>query len=54
MNSTTPGPVCFTGNKISSGQLNTQGQILLQTIYTNTLALNPSYAFTNLAVSNNN
>ena len=54
VNSATPGPACFANNKITPGLLNSQGQILLQTIYNNTLALNPSYAFTNLAVSNNN
>jgi hypothetical protein len=54
VNSATPGPACFAGNKITSGLLNSQGQVLLQTIYNNTLAKNPSYAFTNLAVSNNN
>lgn len=54
VNSATPGAGCFSGNKIPAGRLNTQGQILLQTIYNNTLAKNPSYAFTNLAVSNNN
>ena len=50
----TPGPACFTGNQISSTFINTPGQILLQTIYNNTLKLNPSYAFTDLAVSDNN
>ncbi len=53
-NSATPGPGCFAGNVIPLSAINSQGQILLQTIYKNTLAANPSYAFTNLSVSNNN
>ncbi|MGB6746268.1 MAG: TonB-dependent receptor, partial [Terracidiphilus sp.] len=54
VNSATPGPACFANNQISPSLLNGQGQILLQTIYNNTLKLNPSFAFTDLAVSNNN
>lgn len=53
-NSATPGPGCFQDNKIPAGRLNGQGQILLQTIYDNTLKANPSFAFDNAAVSDNN
>ena len=54
VNSATPGPGCFPGNIIPSNMIDPQTQILLQTIYSNTLALNPSYAFNNLSVSSNN
>lgn len=53
-NSATAGPGCVPGNVIPQGQINTQMQALLQIMYANTLGKNPQYAFTNLAVSNNN
>ena len=53
-NSATAGTGCVPGNKIPAGQINTQMQALLQIMYDNTLGKNPQYAFTNLAVSNNN
>ena len=53
-NSVTPGPGCFAGNIIPASQINPQAQQLLKIMYDNTLALNPSFAFTNLAVSDNN
>jgi len=53
-NSATAGTGCFPANKIPSGQINTQMQMLMQIMYNNTLGANPQYAFTNLAVSNNN
>lgn len=53
-NSATAGPGCFPGNKISPAMINTQMQALLQIVYDNTVKRNPQYAFTNLAVSNNN
>jgi hypothetical protein len=53
-NSATAGTGCFPGNKIPSGMINTQMKALLQIMYDNTLGRNPQYAFTNLAVSNNN
>jgi hypothetical protein len=53
-NSVTAGVGCFPGNKIPAGMINTQMKALLQIMYDNTLGKNPQYAFTNLAVSNNN
>jgi hypothetical protein len=53
-NSATPGAGCFPGNRIPPGMINTQMQALMQIMYDNTLGRNPQYAFTNLAVSNNN
>jgi hypothetical protein len=53
-NSAMAGTGCFPGNKIPSGMINTQMKALLQIMYDNTLGRNPQYAFTNLAVSNNN
>ncbi len=53
-NSATAGTGCFQGNLIPVGQRNAQMQALLQIMYDNTLGKNPQYAFTNLAVSNNN
>ena len=53
-NSATAGPGCVPGNIIPPGLINTQMQALLQIMYDNTIAKNPQYAFTNLAVSNNN
>jgi Carboxypeptidase regulatory-like domain len=53
-NSATPGSGCFPGNIIPQGMINTQGQYLLQNMYNNTLKLNPSYAYNNLAISQNN
>jgi hypothetical protein len=53
-NSATAGAGCVPGNIIPKGQINTQMQALMQIMYDNTLGANPQYAFTNLAVSNNN
>ncbi|MDE3149746.1 MAG: carboxypeptidase regulatory-like domain-containing protein [Acidobacteriota bacterium] len=53
-NSATPGSGCFPNNQIPVGQINSQAQILLQTIYNNTLKKNPGFAFNDLAVSDNN
>jgi hypothetical protein len=50
----TPGPGCFSGNKIPQSQINPQAQALLNVIYNNTIGLNPSFAFTNRAVSAGN
>jgi hypothetical protein len=50
----TPGSGCVSGNQISPGMINPQGQYLLKVIYENTLAKNPGYAFNNVAVSDNN
>lgn len=49
----TPGPACFPGNIIPPGMINSQAQDLLKVIYDNTLKLNPSYAFNDLAISDN-
>ena len=54
VNSATPGPGCFPGNVIPTGLINPQSQILLKTIYDNTLAKNPSQAFTNYTLNSNN
>jgi hypothetical protein len=55
----TPNANCVPGNIIPSGYINKQTQSLLTTMYMNTLGnpklgSNNTYAFTNLAVSNNN
>ena len=49
-----PGPGCYAGNIIPAGQINKQAQALLKVLYDNTLGLNPSFAFTNRAVSAGN
>lgn len=54
VNSATPGAGCFANNQIPANLINSQGQLLLKTIYNNTLALNPGFAVNNLAVSSNN
>ncbi len=53
-NSAVAGAGCFPGNIIPPGMINAQMQALMQIMYDNTLGKNPQYAFTNLAVSNNN
>lgn len=50
----TPGPGCFLGNVIPAGQINVQEQALLKVLYDNTLGANPSFAFTNRAISAGN
>lgn len=54
VNSATPGPGCFQDNVVPPGMINPQGQILLQTMYNNTLKLHPENAFNDLAISSNN
>jgi hypothetical protein len=50
----TPVTGCYPGNIIPPGQINPQAQALLKVLYDNTLGLNPSFAFTNRAVSAGN
>ena len=50
----TPGPGCYPGNIVPQSQINQQGQALLNIFYNNTLGLNPSFAFTNRAISAGN
>lgn len=54
VNSATAGAGCFPGNVIPTSRINAQAQALLKILYNNTLALNPGFAVTNLAVTNGN
>ena len=50
----TPGPGCYSGNIVPSGQINSQEQALLKVIYDNTIGANPENAVTNWAITNGN
>jgi hypothetical protein len=49
-----PGTGCVPGNVVPAAYINTQTQALLTILYNNTLAKNPSFAYNDPAISDNN